>query len=50
MLWDPYASLDLAAATVRGLILTVSHQGEIGELYPQVLEALVHGACKELFD
>ena len=35
---------------LRGLILTVSHQGEIGELYPQVLETLVHGACKELFD
>ena len=42
--------MDLAAATIRGLTLTVSHQGEIGELYPQVLETLVHGACKELFD
>ena len=46
----PKGRMDLAAATVRGLILTVSHQGEIGELYPQVLETLVHGACKELFD
>ena len=46
----PKCGMDLAAATVRGLILTVSHQGEIGELYPQVLETLVHGACKELFD
>ena len=42
--------MDLAAATIRGLILTVSHQGEIDELYPQVLEMLVHGACRELFD
>lgn len=31
----------LAAATVRRLILTVSHKEQIGELYPQVLEALV---------
>ena len=46
----PKGGMDLAAAAVRGLILTVSHQGEIGELYPQVLETLVHGACKELFD
>ena len=40
----------LAAATVRGLILTVSHQGQIGALYPQVLETLVRGACRELFE
>ena len=40
----------LAAATVRGLILTVSHKEQIGELYPQVLEALVYGACRELFE
>ena len=46
----PKGGMDLAAATVRGLILTVSHQGEIGELYPQVLGMLVHGACRELFD
>ena len=39
----------LAAATVRGLILTVSHKEQIGELYPQVLETLVYGACRELF-
>ena len=36
-------------ATVRGLILTVSHKEQIGELYPQVLETLVYGACRELF-
>ena len=41
--------MSLAAATVRGLILTVSHKEQIGELYPQVLEALVYGACRELF-
>lgn len=39
----------LAAAAVRGLILTVSHQDQIGQLYPQVLSLLVHGACRELF-
>ena len=38
------------AATVRGLILTVSHKEQIGELYPQVLETLVYGACRELFE
>ena len=40
----------MAAATVRGLILTVSHKEQIGELYPQVLGALVYGACRELFE
>ena len=39
----------LAAATIRGLILTVSHQEQIGALYPQVLETLTRGACEELF-
>lgn len=38
-----------ALAAVRGLILTVSHQDQIGQLYPQVLSPLVHGACRELF-
>ena len=37
------------AAAVRGLILTVSHQSQMGQLYPQVLSLLVHGACRELF-
>lgn len=46
----PKGGMELAVATIRGLILTVSHQGEIGKLYPQVLETLVRGACKELFD
>lgn len=46
----PKGGMELATATIRGLILTVSHQGEIGKLYPQVLETLVRGACKELFD
>ena len=45
----PSRGISLAAATVRGLILTVSHQEQIGELYPQVLETLVYGACRELF-
>ena len=38
-----------AGAAVRGLILTVSHQSQMGQLYPQVLSLLVHGACRELF-
>ena len=46
----PNGGVELAIATIRGLILTVSHQGEIGNLHPQVLETLVHGACKELFE
>lgn len=37
------------AAAVRGLMLTVSHQDQIGQLYPQVLSLLVCGACRELF-
>ena len=41
--------ISLAAATVRGLILTVFHKEQIGELYPQVLKTLVYGACRELF-
>ena len=46
---QPKGGMALAAATVRGLILTVSHQEQIGALYPQVLETLVRGACRELF-
>ena len=46
----PSRGLSLAAATVRGLILTVSHKEQIGELYPQVLETLVYGACRALFE
>ena len=45
----PNRGISLAAATVRGLILTVSHKEQIGKLYPQVLETLVRGACLELF-
>ena len=45
----PSRGISLAAATVRGLILTVSHKEQMGELYPQVLETLVYGACRELF-
>lgn len=40
---QPKGGMALAAATVRGLILTVSHQEQIGELYPKVLETLVRG-------
>lgn len=45
----PKGGIPLAAAAIRGLILTVSHQEHIGALYPQVLETLVRGACRELF-
>ena len=45
----PNRGISLAAATVRGLILTVSHKEQIGKLYPQVLETLVYGACRALF-
>ena len=46
---QPKGGIALAAAAIRGLILTVSHQEQIGELYPQVLDILVRGVCKELF-
>ena len=46
----PNRGTPLAAATVRGLILTVSHREQIGERYPQVLETLVYGACRALFE
>ena len=46
----PRRGASLAAAPGRGLILTVSHKEQIGELYPQVLETLVYGACRELFE
>lgn len=45
----PKGGMELATATVRGLILTVSHKEQIGKQYPQVLRTLVHGACIELF-
>ena len=45
----PEGGMELAAATVRGLFLTVSHRDNIGPLYPQVLETLVYGACRHLF-
>ena len=40
---------DLVAATVRALMLTVSHRNQIGRMYPQVLECLVHGAFEQIF-
>ena len=45
----PKGGIALAAAAIRGLILTVSHQEQIGALYPQVLDILVRGVCRELF-
>ncbi len=46
---EPRGGAELAAAAVRGLILTVSHRNEIGEEYPRVLELLIRGAMAELF-
>ena len=46
---EPNGGMELAAATVRGLFLTVSHRENIGPLYPQVLDTLVRGACQRLF-
>ncbi len=46
---NPKSGTELTAATVRGLILTVSHKDQIGSLYLQVLKTLVNGACSELF-
>ena len=46
----PKRGISPAAATVRGLILPVSPKEQIGGLYPQVLETLVYGACRELFE
>lgn len=46
---EPAGGMELAAATVRGLFLTVSHRDTIGQMYSQVLETLVRGACQRLF-
>lgn len=46
---EPKDGMELAAATVRGLFLTVSHQMEIGDRYPEVLRILICGAMTELF-
>ena len=46
---NPHGGMELAAATVRGLFLTVSHKNEIGEAYSEVLKTLVYGACNILF-
>lgn len=46
---EPCGGMELAAATIRGLFLTVSHRDEIGKQYPEVLNVLVYGACQRLF-
>lgn len=38
----------IVSATVRALMLTLSHRKQIGESYPQVLKLLVVGACEQL--
>ena len=45
----PAGGMELAAAAVRGLFLTVPHKDGIGPLYPQVPDTLVRGACQRLF-
>lgn len=45
----PNGEMELATATVQGLILTISHKEQIGLRYSQVLDLLVHGACTQLF-
>ena len=45
----PNGGMELATATVRGLILTISHKEQVGLRYSQVLDLLVRGACTELF-
>ncbi len=46
---SPKGGAEPATATVRGLILTISHKEQIGSLYPQVPDLLVRGVCAELF-
>lgn len=41
-------SPEITSATIRGLILTLSHRKQIGQSYPQVLKLLVQGACEKL--
>lgn len=41
-------SPEITSATVRGLILTLSHRKQIGAPYHQVLKILVQGACEQL--
>lgn len=45
---QPKGGMALAAATVRGLILTVSHQEQIGELYQRFWRHLCAERAKEL--
>ena len=47
--FSPKGGAELATATVCGLILTILHKKQIGELYPQVLNLFVYGACTKLF-
>lgn len=41
-------SPEIASATIRGLLLTLSYRKQIGESYPQVLKLMVTGACEQL--
>lgn len=40
---------ELSSAAVRAIMLTLSHRREIGPLYFDVLECIVRGTCKQLF-
>lgn len=39
---------DVVSSLIRALILTMSHQKEIGKYYPQVLKILVSSVCSSL--
>ncbi|MDY3014607.1 MAG: TetR/AcrR family transcriptional regulator [Evtepia sp.] len=48
---QPKCSFDLAVATIQLLVLTVLHWDRIGGLYQQeVIETVIRGTCRELFD
>ena len=44
----PKGGIDVAAAVIRGLTLTVAHRKQLGECYPKALKTIVYGTCREL--
>jgi AcrR family transcriptional regulator len=40
--------LEMVAAVLRTLVLTLSHRKEIGECYPQVIKLLVYSVCNSM--
>lgn len=43
-------STEFVSATVRMLTFTLFHKNEIGELYPEVIENMIYGVCKRIFE